>query len=270
MMFNCHINVEVYSSIKSVKYLFKYVYKGHDKQVIHVDQDQKTDVINEIKRYQDARYVSPPESMWRIFSFALSQVHPPVLALQLHLPNKQMVRFRDDDLMSDIVERERNGRTMLIAFFERNRGFEDSRQYLYKEIPQHFIWNSTTRHWIPRIQNPQRGRIVLANPAEGERFYLRILLSNVKGSTSFEDLRTVNGEEYATFRKAALERGLIDNDDSLSLCLTEASVFQFPVALRRLFATIMIFCEPGDINKLWNDHYEALSEDHRLHCQSAE
>jgi hypothetical protein len=31
MKYNCHINVEACSSIKAVKYLFKYIYKGHDK-----------------------------------------------------------------------------------------------------------------------------------------------------------------------------------------------------------------------------------------------
>ncbi|KAI3798193.1 hypothetical protein L1987_33462 [Smallanthus sonchifolius] len=55
MMFNCHMNVEVCSSIKSVKYLFKYVYKGHNKQVIQIDPDEQGVVINEIKRFQDAR-----------------------------------------------------------------------------------------------------------------------------------------------------------------------------------------------------------------------
>ena len=28
-IFNCHINVEVVSSVRSVKYLYKYVYKGY-------------------------------------------------------------------------------------------------------------------------------------------------------------------------------------------------------------------------------------------------
>ena len=32
-------------------------------------------------------------------------------------------------------------------------------------------------------------RIYLVNPNEGGRFYLRLLLLNVKGATSFEDLR---------------------------------------------------------------------------------
>ncbi|GKD89018.1 hypothetical protein Tco_1364525 [Tanacetum coccineum] len=59
-MFNCRINVEVCSSIKSVTYAFKYVYKGHDKQVVNVDKDGEQ-VINEIKRFQDAHYLSPPE-----------------------------------------------------------------------------------------------------------------------------------------------------------------------------------------------------------------
>jgi hypothetical protein len=28
--YNCHINVEIYSSITAIKYLFKYVYKEHN------------------------------------------------------------------------------------------------------------------------------------------------------------------------------------------------------------------------------------------------
>jgi hypothetical protein len=31
MRYKCHINVEVRSSITVVKYLYKYVYKGHDR-----------------------------------------------------------------------------------------------------------------------------------------------------------------------------------------------------------------------------------------------
>jgi hypothetical protein len=30
LLFNCHINVEVYTSVAAIKYLHKYVYKGHD------------------------------------------------------------------------------------------------------------------------------------------------------------------------------------------------------------------------------------------------
>ncbi|KAI3725247.1 hypothetical protein L1987_65028 [Smallanthus sonchifolius] len=194
MMFNCHMNVEVCSSIKSVKYLFKYVYKGHDKQVIQIDQDEKEVVINEIKRFQDARYISPPEAMWRIFSFSLSQIYPAVLALQLHLPNNQMI-----------------------------------------------------------FQNTSRG-----------------MEANVVGIVVYLKHKEAVLFPLIQLKKKALEMGLIENDESLSQCLAEASLFQFPNALRRLFATIMIFCESGDVRKLWNDYFDLLSEDHRLHCQSVE
>ena len=51
MRYNCHINVEACSSIKAVKYLFKYIYKGHDRTSFATEQDIINDggIINEIK-----------------------------------------------------------------------------------------------------------------------------------------------------------------------------------------------------------------------------
>ncbi|CAI9265134.1 unnamed protein product [Lactuca saligna] len=115
-----------------------------------------------------------------------------------------------------------------------------------------------------------RGRLISTNPAERERYYLRLLLLHISGPTCFEDLYTVNNVKHPTFRKATLERGLIESDDGLSQCLTEASFFQFPSALRRLFATILSFCAPGDVRRLWDDHYNALSEDYRQQYGSVE
>ncbi|GJW01131.1 ATP-dependent DNA helicase PIF1-like protein [Tanacetum coccineum] len=66
-----------------------------------------------------------------------------------------------------------------------------------------------------------RGRMVSANPAEGERFYLRVLLQHVKGPTGFDYLYTVNDVLYTTFRRAALERGLIKSDDYIHACLQD-------------------------------------------------
>jgi hypothetical protein len=104
---------------------------------------------------------------------------------------------------------------------------------------------------------------VAAHPAEGERYYLRLLLNHVRGATSFEDLRTVEGVIFSTFREAAERRGIIESDDSISDCLTEAATFQMPYALRRLFATILVFCEVTNIRTLWERHFETMSEDFR-------
>ncbi|GKA49641.1 hypothetical protein Tco_0742714, partial [Tanacetum coccineum] len=265
MMFNCHINVEVCSSIKSVKYVFKYVYKGHDKQFVNVEKD-RDQVVNEINRFQDARYVSPPKSMWQIYGFPLSNIYPSVMSLQVYLPNNQFVRFREDGVLTNIIKRERNKRSMLTAFFELNKKDTHARQYFYRDIPRYYTWNKSTRVWKRRKQGKMRGRMVSANPAEGERFSLRVLLQHVKGPTGFDYLYTVNDVLYLTFRRAALERGLIKSDSYIHECLRESSMHELPYALRRLFATILIFCEPGDVRKLRDGHYESLSEDYTLNC----
>jgi len=106
--FNCHINVEAYGSIKSVKYLFKYIYKGHDRASVVMRETDKADEkgnIDEIKQYRDARWVTPPEALWRIYGFDLSKNHPPVQQLQLHLPDMHMVAFHKRDKVEWIVNR---------------------------------------------------------------------------------------------------------------------------------------------------------------------
>ena len=40
-------------------------------------------------------------------------------------------------------------------------------------------------------------------------------------------------------------------------------MFQMPCSLRRLFATILVFCEPGDVRGLWDRHLEAMSDNYR-------
>lgn len=45
---NAHINVEVVSGIAVVKYLYKYIFKGHDKAAINLTtQESEHDEIND-------------------------------------------------------------------------------------------------------------------------------------------------------------------------------------------------------------------------------
>ena len=54
-----NINLEACMSVKSVKYLLKYVYKGHDCASIHVYQESKRSQMDydEILMHLDARYI---------------------------------------------------------------------------------------------------------------------------------------------------------------------------------------------------------------------
>jgi hypothetical protein len=55
--YNYHINIEICSSIKAVKYIHKYIYKGHDLATVEVGQE-----INEIKDYINGRYIGLSEA----------------------------------------------------------------------------------------------------------------------------------------------------------------------------------------------------------------
>jgi hypothetical protein len=55
LMFNCHLNIEIPVSLTAVKYLYKYITKGHDQAYMAVDVADKT------QGYVDGCYISPPE-----------------------------------------------------------------------------------------------------------------------------------------------------------------------------------------------------------------
>ncbi|KAG7968462.1 hypothetical protein I3843_08G156400 [Carya illinoinensis] len=83
------------------------------------------------------------------------------------------------------------------------------------------------------------GRIVTANPFEGERYYLRILLNHIRDPLSFDHIKTVDGIIAPTFHEATTLHGLLNKDTGLQDCLQEASLYQMSYSLRRLFTTIL-------------------------------
>ena len=50
--FKAHINVELCSSVKSIKYIYKYIHKGSDKAIFAVQNVNDND---EVTRYQMGR-----------------------------------------------------------------------------------------------------------------------------------------------------------------------------------------------------------------------
>jgi hypothetical protein len=115
------MNVEVCSSIKAVKYLFKYLYKGHEKASISINEADKNGEIDEIQRYRDTRWITPPEALWRIYGFDICHISPSVRQLQLHLPNMHMLAFDANKDLREVLDKEDAGRSMLTAYFEANR-----------------------------------------------------------------------------------------------------------------------------------------------------
>ena len=74
------------SSVKSVKYLYKYVYKGYDAANITIEENDTDRVIDhdEIRSYIETRYVSPVETCYLILSKHLQGKSHSIVRLSVH------------------------------------------------------------------------------------------------------------------------------------------------------------------------------------------
>ncbi|KAG5572244.1 hypothetical protein H5410_062010 [Solanum commersonii] len=115
--------------------------------------------------------------------------------------------------------------------------------------------------WTIRKRGNAIGRVVTCHPTEGETYYLRLLLMNIRGPKSYQDLLTVNGKFCTSFREAAKKRGLLLSDNNLIECMSEAIDYQMPASLRHLFAMLLIYCSPSNPKELWENFEISLSED---------
>ncbi|XP_070054281.1 uncharacterized protein [Nicotiana tomentosiformis] len=258
-----HGPCEICSDIKVVKYIYKYICKGHDKIAFHIHPNDTNIEVDEIKEYQSARRVTPPEALWRIFAFPISEMIPNVYHLQLHLDGQQIVSFKNTDNIGRIVNNPMIKKIMLIEFFTMNNKNEDAMNLnlLYREFPEYFVWSATYKMWSRRQQGYAIGRVVTCHPTEGERYYLRLLLMNVRGPKSYKNLRTVNGIMCDTFREAAEKRGFLLCDNNLIECMSEAVSYQMPHSLRHLFVVLLVYCNPANPRELWEKFESPMSED---------
>lgn len=71
--FSCHIIVESVGSIRAVKYLYKYIYKGHDCAFIKVIDNLRKLNYNEADACIQGHRITPPEACWRLFVFEIKK-----------------------------------------------------------------------------------------------------------------------------------------------------------------------------------------------------
>nr|XP_047122496.1 uncharacterized protein LOC100208098 [Hydra vulgaris] len=260
--YQAHINVEACMTIKSVKYLYKYIYKGHDCANVVINEQVNHD---EIDTFLNCRYVSAPEALWRIFEYSLSDMSHNIIRLQVHLPDNQMIYFVEGEEQA-ALDRAAQRDTHLTAWFKLNVENEQARHYPYVEISYHFVCGSKHCKWKVRQRGSNKVivRMYKVSPI-GEIFYLRMLLWHVRGTVSFEDLRTVNGTVFNTFREACSQLGLLQDDAEWRNTLTEAAATHLLNQIRQLFSIILTFCEPDDPLNLWNAFKDFMMEDYIHH-----
>lgn len=271
-MFKAHINVEYCNSVKSIKYICKYINKGSDMAVFGAAQNEN----DEISQYQLGRYISSNEAVWRILSFPMHDRHPTVVRLAVHLENGQRVYFTADNVQQRVAS---PPVTTLLAFFKLCETDAFARTLLYSEVPTYYTWNEPGKKFQQRKQgdpvvghpgyysSDAIGRIYTVSPSNIDCFYLRLLLINVRGPKSFQDLKTVNGHVCQTYREACQQLHLLEDDAHWNATLQDASISSSPNQIRMLFSIILSTCFPSNPLELWNKYKDFMTEDILIRMQ---
>ncbi|XP_074356196.1 uncharacterized protein LOC141695887 [Apium graveolens] len=243
--YQCHMNVEICCHARSLKYLFEYCLKGHDRATIEITS-QRADKgrhdetpVDEINAYFDGRYICVSEAAYQIFGYPIHCRSISVLRLSFHLPRERICTFLESEVLAKVVRREKNKHSQLGAFLHLNINDPRARNYTYDQIPEHYIWNEI----------------------DGELWYLRLILSNIRGPTSFESLKTVNGIQYRTFKDACKVYGLLDDDNEWHLVLEQCAISGLPCQIRQLFVHIIVNCQVSDLTILWEKHWNNMVDD---------
>ncbi|CAM4810669.1 unnamed protein product [Rotaria magnacalcarata] len=104
MKYDAHINVEVCATVKSIKYLFTYVYKGRRCANIKLELPVKDGTtFAKLWNWMKLKPISTlhmsvhqkPEAVWRLFEFPLHDKSHSIIRLAIHLPNMKPVYFAE-------------------------------------------------------------------------------------------------------------------------------------------------------------------------------
>ncbi|KAL8140205.1 LOW QUALITY PROTEIN: hypothetical protein V2J09_006226 [Rumex salicifolius] len=114
---------------------------------------------------------------------------------------------------------------MVVESTEENGSIGSRIRRVIDEIKQYlecrYLSTYEAKLWTIRKSQEPIGRIVYYHPSGGEKYYLRMMLNVVKGPTSFEEIRTVDGKLYGTYREACYARGMLNDDNEWTDAIQE-------------------------------------------------
>jgi hypothetical protein len=88
------------------------------------------------------------------------------------------------------------------------------------------------------------------------------LLLNVQvGCTSYDDLRTVNGHVYDSYREACGALHLLEDDREFIGAINEVGVLASGMSLRRMYAELLMSGSMSDPLNVWEQVWQLLTDD---------
>ncbi|XP_076059473.1 uncharacterized protein LOC143036104 [Oratosquilla oratoria] len=178
---------------------------------------------------------------------------PPVATLDLHLEEENAIFFKENASKD----------THLTAFFKLCARNEFAAGLYYNQLPNHFVFNNTSSVWEERKTTASSlGRIRAVTNKTVELFYLRLLLTHVKGPTSYEDLRTFEGVIYPSYREAVKAMGLLNDEETWKKTILEIiNHTNDRNQLRATYASMFAFSELEDQSGIWEETKDLFASD---------
>ncbi|KAG5054094.1 hypothetical protein JHK85_006604 [Glycine max] len=85
-----------------------------------------------------------------------------------------------------------------------------------------------------------------------------MMLAMIKGPTTYEQICTINGQLYSTFREACFAMGFLVDDKEYIEALREAYHWGSSQFLRKLFVTMLISNSIERPNHVWSETWECI------------
>ncbi|CAB3250344.1 unnamed protein product [Arctia plantaginis] len=195
-------------SVKSIKYICKYVNKGSDLAIFEVQNINKND---EIARYQMGRYISSNEAIWHILSFPNHERDPAVQHLAIHLENGQRVYFTEENVLQRAFEAPKTTLTEFFTLCQKPDVFgQFAKTLVYGDVPRYFTWNKSSKKWEPRKQGKPHPSI-----------------TGIFKAKTLGRLYTVHPKQR-TYQDACRELQLLEDDNHWDLTLADTALTSTP------------------------------------------
>ncbi|XP_057442788.1 uncharacterized protein LOC130734412 [Lotus japonicus] len=220
----------------------------------------KIEDLDEIKQYYDCRYLSPCEALWRLYSFEIHAKWPPVKRLIYHLPKKQVVLFREQQSIKNVLQRNKLKNSMFTGWMAANAKYPDGLGLTYADFPSALVLDEKKKEWQPRQQGFSIGRMNFVAPGCGELYYMRLLLTSQRGCSSYEELRTHNNHTYDTFRDTCDAMGLLKDDREFIDAIHNVATLSSGAIVRNLFVSYLLGNTLSNPLNVWNKTWHELAD----------
>jgi hypothetical protein len=252
---------------------------------------KKVEAFHEPREYMNGVYLGSLEAIGYLLQTDMVKIKPAITRLDVNLEGQNRVYFHGAKQTAT-----KSKVTTLTGFFEANAkasarpvpdpAYAGFNTLLYTQVPEFFTWEKDrkthTTQWKMRAcykWNAEEGafeftkgakythrikgigRLYYTSPKDHELQCFRVLLMTRPGAVSFQDVRTIDGVPYPTYRDACCAAGLFEDGDLFKKSFEDAlSMTVGSHCLRFSFCNLISNFEvPKDvILEYWTKHKDRL------------